>query len=102
MAKDNRTLVCLQAGKPLHFAPKGTKMALVYPGRIKIGWSAGGRAQEKTVMASSGVPYPGSFRFDPAPDASGVTVEALPGTDGAVKGEILGVTSLQLPSGAGE
>ena len=97
LGKDQRTLTCTEAGKPLHFSTKGTHVALVYKGRIKINWTAGGQAQEKTVTSQEKVPYPGSFKFEPVPDASGVIVEALPGADGTIKSEILGLTSIQVP-----
>ena len=97
VGKGNCTLTCVEAGKPLHFTTKGTNIALVYKGRIKLNWTVGGKAQEKTVTAQTGVPFPGNFRFDPAPDATGVTVEAVAGDDGVVKSEVLGVTSIQAP-----
>ena len=97
VGKDNRTLTCAEAGKPLHFSTKGTNISLVYKGRIKLNWTSNGKAQEKIATSPSGVPYPGNFRFESAPDATGVTVEAVAGDDGVVKSEILGVTSIQVP-----
>ena len=94
IAKDNRTLTCAQTGKPLHFSPNGTKMTLVYKGRLKITWHTGGKIQEKNVASQAGVPYPSNFRFEPMPDASDITVEALPEDNGVVKSEVLGVTSI--------
>ena len=95
LSKDNRTLICAQTGKLLHFSPNGKKIALVFKGRLKITWTVGEKVHEKIATAPAGMPYPGDFRFEPAPDASGVTVEALPGDDGVIKCEVFGVTSFR-------
>ena len=95
----NGGLGCDRAGRPLRVMPKGAQPALVYNGRLKVTWSVGGQAHEKIITGVGGRPSPSSWAF-PAEallDPAGVSVEALPGDDGVIKSQVLGVTSIQAP-----
>jgi len=86
---------CETTSKPIVFVAKGQGIQLVYSGKIRVRWSAGGKEMTQELTGAAGLPMPAGWAFPAAanPDGQTITVEVAAGPK--VHGEVWGLFSIQ-------
>jgi lysophospholipase L1-like esterase len=88
-----------QEKAPLSFKITGKKPQLIFEGKLQVTWTAGGTKKVKIIQGhTSSMPMPASWHFpvEALPEAP-VTVEAVAGNSGKIKGQVWGIFSIQAP-----
>ena len=88
-----------QEKAPLSFKITGKKPQLIFEGKLQVTWIAGGTKKVKIIQGhTSSMPMPASWHFpvEALPETP-VTVEAVAGNSGKIKGQVWGIFSIQAP-----
>lgn len=91
--------ICETPDRPISFVAAGNDIRLIYQGRIRVSWSAGGKEHSRELSGRPNLPMPSSWTFpdEASPNEQVVTVEAIADDSGKVRGEVWGLFSIQVP-----